>query len=280
MTIAQAEPRPRRLTFEGFWNIVSPIRFETDCIKFFVKRVMNHLESQGYAYAPTTIVGSARVRENFADHFYHTCKWQTREDAEKLLRSSDVDIAGEFDDFLLEELQSRVPELVEKQAVNEDGEYQTGVLLRSVHECTFGDLVKGFPNHIYVDAVKEAAAYHFLAEVPDLKALDNTVVQLLSVRKTSLVETIWGNLDANFFVKNLWKKSPSYLGKEYVRQFFNHLEKVAWKSSPYAKVDKIYTTTGNLVAGVVPDWGAPVAGQWVVVDELEAQPGDVVGVAI
>jgi len=286
MTTVQAEPRPRKLTFDDFWEVTSQVNIETNLVTNFVKRALDYLtDHHRYRWVKTTLIGSARVRVNSPDDFYAICKWSTKEEVRTLLRSSDVDVCGDFDTFLLEELQIRVPELVEKQATNEDGEYQTKVLLRSVHECTFGDLVKGFPVWVYEKAVQDTLMYHLGVNTLSQDNLDKIVVQLLSVKSVKAVDKIWGALDTRFFVRNLWKKSPSYIGREYVQQFFNTLEKVALKED-----GPTHFGTSSALVDVVPAWDVPVEGipagnnqaedVWELVDDLLVQPNGVVGVPI
>ena len=188
------------------------------------------------------------------------------------LKNSDFDMAVESNEFLLEELFTKIPSIQEKvPSVGKDVyEGKDGHLrvfefkLKDLLESSVGKEVLEPPQRsipksdveFFLETVTKSPKIHYAP----LKDLDLDI-DLCFVESLSVHRKVWNNIPPKIFSKYYWKHSPSYIGKDDVKLIFNSLEETAAESFNFRRIQP--SATGEVApwadAAFAPDVGEPVA---------------------
>ncbi len=188
------------------------------------------------------------------------------------LKNSDFDMAMESNEFLLEELFTKIPSIQEKvPSVGKDVyERKDGHLrvfefkLKDLLESSVGREVLEPPQRstpksdveLFLEIATKSPKIHYAP----LKDLDLDI-DLCFVESLSVHRRVWNNLPPKIFSKYYWKHSPSYIGKDNVKLIFDSLEETAAESFNLRRMKSSITAEfAPWVDGAfAPDAGEPVA---------------------
>lgn len=207
----------------------------------------------------------------FKHNFKSFLEGVSHEEALKL-KNSDFDMAVESNEFLLEELFTKIPSIQEKvPSVGKDVYERKDGHLR-VFEFKLKDLLESDVGKDVLNPLPPPKPKNeleaFLAEsvrFPQkdyscLKDLDLDI-DLCFVESLSVHRKVWNNIPPKIFSKYYWKHSPSYIGKDNVKLIFDSLEETAAESFNLRRMKS--SATGEVApwadAAFAPDVGEPVA---------------------
>lgn len=210
----------------------------------------------------------------FNHHFGGFLEGVSYEDALKL-HLSDFDMAVETNEFLLEELFTKIPSIQEKVPSVGDGPYERKEGHLRVFEMKLKDLLESEVGKEVLNPPPppkpKSDLEAFLAESGGfvqkdyscLKDLDLDI-DLCFVESLRVHRRVWSNLPPKIFSKYYWKHSPSYIGKDNVKLIFDGLEETAMDSFNFGRMKPTVTieeaVAGNWAeAAFAPDVGEPVA---------------------